>query len=822
MPLVVRAVPLVLLAYRMFAAPALEPLQKFTFGSSPIGIVRDTEPAKPFTVAGEHGAVFGQQNGECEAWVFPVKVLSHLRITAELKDYPVPIDVNDLPGAIEVTPGRTTITYSHAAFTIRQHMFAPRGGGGAPPVIIFEFASVRPMKVTFSFTPVVERMWPAPNFGRPSAEWVKDGGYYVLHTDSSDLAAALAIPRAQPGILQPYQERPRFYPLQFQLNFDPGHDANLLFPLLMAVGKEHDDFARELFALNHDVPELYASTQEHYRQLLSQSLNVESPDAAFNRAIQWGIVSIDQMQVDYGKETGMVAGYYSSGDSARPGFGWFFGRDTMWTLYAVNSYGDFALTRNALDFLFARQRADGKMMHEFSQTAGLVDWKSLPYWYASADATPLAIMAMDDYVSASGDIDYLKSHWDGIEKAYTFIRAHDSDGDGIYDNSEGTGWVESWIPSMPHQEIYLAALDQQSTESMSRLAALLGNQQLSSTAAETAGKIRSKLESEYFHADKKFYAFSHNADGTADTRATIFPAVAWWTGRLALPHAGPMFSRWASEEFSTDWGTRDLGKNEDIYDPISYHQGSVWPLFTGWVSLAEFRAGRALSGTAHLMQNAGMTYTQDLGAVTELLSGAFFQPLGRSSSHQLWSSAMVLTPAVRGLLGIEADAQNKTLRLSPHLPATWDRVSIQQVPLGDLHLTVEMVRSKDNLVITATTAAPAVFCLAQQSAETAGCEHAPRTREQLTIPLPGAEVELRQELPEPGARTHQVKVLDEHSEAREFSVTLEGWPGSTQMLELRRHRKNISVQGATATATNLTVQFPEGDGWQKQTVVLRW
>ena len=169
------------------------------------------------------------------------------------------------------------------------------------------------------------------------------------------------------------------------------------------------------------------------------------------------------------------------------------------------------------------------------------------------------------------------------------------------------------------------------------------------------------------------------------------------------------------------------------------------------------------------MQNANLTFTQDLGAVTELLSGAFFQPLGRSSSHQLWSSAMVLTPAIRGLLGVEGDAASKTLRVSPHLPASWDRVSIHEVPLGDLRLAVEMTRSKQNLVISATIPEPAVFCLARQEAERSECDHAPRTREQLTIPLPGAEVELRQDLPEPGASTHQVKVLDEHAELRELS-----------------------------------------------------
>jgi hypothetical protein len=218
----------------------------------------------------------------------------------------------DISNQGAIAPSDNGGIYSHAAFTIRQHMFSPRGSNGAPPVILFEFASVRPMKITFSFTPVVERMWPAPTFGRPSAEWVKDGGYYVLHTDSPALAAAVAVPRAQPGILQPYQERPLFYPVQFQLNFDPARDSNLFFPMLLAVGKERDNFGAELASLNHDIPQLYASTQEHYRQLLSHSLQVESPDTVLNQALEWAIVSIDQMQVKYGDELFFVGRFSTS------------------------------------------------------------------------------------------------------------------------------------------------------------------------------------------------------------------------------------------------------------------------------------------------------------------------------------------------------------------------------------------------------------------------------------------------------------------------------------------------------------------------------
>ncbi len=54
------------------------------------------------------------------------------------------------------------------------------------------------------------------------------------------------------------------------------------------------------------------------------------------------------MQVLQGSEIGLVAGYYESADSARPGYAWFFGRDTLWSTYAINSYGDFGLTTRAL------------------------------------------------------------------------------------------------------------------------------------------------------------------------------------------------------------------------------------------------------------------------------------------------------------------------------------------------------------------------------------------------------------------------------------------------------------------------------------------
>ncbi|MBV9269301.1 MAG: glycogen debranching protein [Acidobacteriaceae bacterium] len=794
--------------------------------NSRLRIVAPCVPSQPWTVAGEHGAIMGRQDGSFEAWIWPAKILSKFRIAARLADYPVPIDVNALAASVEVTPAETVITYSHAAFTIRQHVFAARGK--KPPVAAvvayFELESVRPLEVTFSFTPDMLRMWPAPNFGRPNSEWVQQGasGYYILHTDNEKFSGLVAMPNTRPGILPPYQEHPQTFPVQLELSFDPKADAGKIFPLLLGVADSRSA-DQQLEAIMHAVPKEYAETQDYYARFFDSRVVVETPDQKLNEAALWAEVAVDQLQVAYqNNEIGMVAGYYESADSARPGFAWFFGRDTLFTTYAMNSYGDFALTRRALDFLIHRQRDDGKVMHEFSQSAAYIDWKSTAYFYAEADGTCLLVMAMSDYVAASGDLDYLKQNWDAIKKAYAFTRAHDSDGDGIYDNSEGTGWVESWPPGMPHQEIYLAALDQQSCAAMARLAQAMKDDALSSAAREKASQIQRTLESEYFAKEDSFYAFSRNRDGSLDHTATIYPAVAWWDATSSLQNARPMLSRWASAEFSTDWGTRDISERTPFYDPISYHQGSVWPLFTGWVSLAEYRAGRSLSAYAHLMQNAQMTWTQDLGSVTELLSGQFFQPLGRSTSHQMWSSAMVTSPLLRGLFGLEWDALNRTLRVSPNLPATWEKARLSHVHLGDMLLDIDFVREGAQLAVRAHATKPEVFCLARAGARGSSCSARPQTVQTLNLPLRPVELAIPAQLPEPGSETSQLKAIDEQYADHSATFTLAAAGGFQYHLPVRLNRSNVRVEGAVLSGSEIVLTFGGTSAYQTKTVRFFW
>jgi hypothetical protein len=420
-------------------------------------------------------------------------------------------------------------------------------------------------------------------------------------------------------------------------------------------------------------------------------------------------------------------------------------------------------------------------------------------------------MTMWDYVRSSGDVEFLRAHWPEVTKAWNFTRTHDSDHDGIYENTEGTGWVESWPSGMPHQEVYLAALDQQSCTALSKLAALMGDAALASKAATAAASIAGKIASEYYDPTRQFYGFSRNADGSLDQTATAFPTIAWWDGTLQLPQSDKMFERWASPEFSTDWGVRDVSSKEAIYDPISYHQGSVWPLYTGWTSLAEYRAGRAFAGYAHLMQNADMTFSQDLGAVTELLSGEFFQPFGRSSSHQLWSSAMVITPALRGLFGIESDQMRHILRVRPQLPAAWESATLHNVPgAGDL----KFQRSGGKLLIDETSVHPQLLCL------TADTDCAPTTARthHLELNLPLFEVEVPHALPPFGSPTVLAKIISVSAN----DVEIEGLAGSEVQLEVRFVHAPARIDGATMNGSSLQVRFPAGEGYVKSKVTFTW
>ncbi len=493
-------------------------------------------------------------------------------------------------------------------------------------------------------------------------------------------------------------------------------------------------------------------------------------------------------------------------------------------------------------------------MHEYSQTAAAIDWQQFPYMYAAADSTPLFLLAVLDYVRASGDTAFLTAHRDAIEKAWAFETSHapspDQGGNGIYDNTQGTGWVESWPGGMPHQEIYLALLDQQASAAMAQIEDLLVHDEAKSVAArKRATSDRQNHRSRVLRRGKRLLRLQPQRGRLARPHHHRLSrpglVVRGAPGSRAVQNIGPrplspvptsskdcLQAVRRRITLNTDWGLRDVSNDEKIYDGMSYHQGSVWPLFTGWAALAEYRGNQPLAGYQMLKENANLTWAQDLGADTELLCGDFFVPFGRSTSHQLWSSAMVITPTLRGLFGIDIDAQTKTITVNPHLPANWDRAEISNLCVGADVVSLTFLQSKGELTVSFTAPPPSGVKLA--SAQT-GTRSLPN--QSIAIPRPAVAVVPFFRKPSPGDRTRSIRVLNEVDAQRQLSLTLEG-PAGAQLaipLVLSAPAPRLRVDGAELQAQPpdseignlarfpaISIQFPAGEGWKTMTVTLSW
>ncbi len=211
------------------------------------------------------------------------------------------------------------------------------------------------------------------------------------------------------------------------LEFDVERSGQV--PVLIALSRRHHDEAA-------GAPQRIAHLAErHYRAFLERTAALNWPP--LTESYDWARVAIERgWACNEGVGCGLVAGWAPSGASQRPGFGWHFGGDTMMSVRAMLAYGDFDGAREALDFLLERQRADGKIMHEWTQSAALLDWNRYPYGYYHADTTPLLLHTAHLYLLQTGDRGWLDRNRARLELAWRYCVSL-ADDDGLLSNLKG-------------------------------------------------------------------------------------------------------------------------------------------------------------------------------------------------------------------------------------------------------------------------------------------------------------------------------------------------------------------------------------------------
>lgn len=702
---------------------------KTVLPSSGLRLERRSQSGSFYDVVGRKSALLGYEHRRAEAWVYPLKVLDEWELSFRIAGYNREYRASDLLVKTTVTPEATIFTYSHAAFTVRQIVFAPVDEPGI--VMLLDVDSTLPITISAQFKPKLRLMWLAGSM-TPNIEFDEAQKRYFLTEETNKFFGIIGSPFARDVSIVPYQEEPADVPARFLIEATPEIWAKNLIPIVIA-GSVNGRFEANLTytKLLASIPALYQENVKHYAALENDFVGVKTPDEKINRAFAWAKVGVDKgLATNPNLGTGLLAGFRTSGESERPGFAWFFGRDALWTVLATNSYGDFQTSKTALEFLRKYQRADGKIPHEISQSANYTDWfNKFPYAWASADATPLFVVACWDYYKASGDTEFLTASWQSIQKAYRFTAATDADKNGLVENTKiGHGWVEGGDLYPAHEEIYQQAVWFAAADSFARIAREIGDEKAANEAVAAAEKVKQTTESTFWlpnqnFADKNFYGFATKLPTakplTAESGAnktirqarlnelasrkifdesTVLPAVPLWFRMLDADKAQKTLDEIGSAKISTDWGARILASDSKLYDPLSYHHGSVWGLFTGWASVGAYNYGRPAIGFQNLYANAQLKEAGSaLGFITELLSGDFNAAFGRSSHHQIWSEAMIISPVLRGMFGLEIN--DKALRFAPALPADWGETTVKNVRFGNAKLDFQTARENGRLTI---------------------------------------------------------------------------------------------------------------------------
>jgi glycogen debranching enzyme len=656
---------------------------------------RAVRPWEFLPVTGTRAGLLGSESGRMEAWVYPLKIFRefHLKFHTEGRD----LAAESLARTVTVRPESATILYAGDTFTVRETFFVPFQEQGA--VILLDVETEQALEIEAFFHRDFQLEWPAA-LGATYLDWSAQQHAFYFGEEQRKFSALVGSPTAA----EPRSEFQTNYSERQESSFRLGPTAKGKERKLIVVAGSLEGRAAAEKTYQHltaDYAKLLKDSAEYYRAYLDKTVSVELPDAQIQQAYDWARVSmLHGVVTNPSLGTGLVAGYRTSGESQRPGFAWFFGRDSFWTSFALNASGDFSNSRTALEFISKYQREDGKIPHEISQGASFVNWfKDYPYGYASADATPLYIIAMNDYVVESGDTAFAKEKWESLRKAYEFLKSTYA-ARGLPQNlGVGHGWVEGG-PLLPVKtEYYQSGLGAEALRALSNLARVTGQKEMSEALEKDFEKQRSLVNDSFWIADKKRFAFALDKNDKKVDEPSVLATVPMWFGLPSEADAVPMIQQLADFDHQTDWGMRIISNRSPLFSGGGYHYGSVWPLFTGWASVGEYRYHQTFPAYANLRANALLALDGSLGHVTEVLSGDYYQPLSTSSPHQIWSAAMVVSPILRGMLGLETDALHNSVRLTPHIPADWPRLSIGNVRLGKNTVILNYKKTDEEIVL---------------------------------------------------------------------------------------------------------------------------
>jgi glycogen debranching enzyme len=348
----------------------------------------------------------------------------------------------------------------------------------------------------------------------------------------------------------------------------------------------------------------------------------------------------------------------------------------------------------------------GKILHEM-RGGEMAALREVPFaqYYGSVDATPLFVLLAGLYVERTGDRETLAELWPSIEAALGWINGPgDPDRDGFVEYRRASeqglanqGWKDSYDAIFHADgrlaEGYIALAEVQgyvyaAKRLAARCASRLGKSEMAEELEIEARQLAERFEEAFWCDELGTYALALDGAKEPCRVRTSNAGQLLFSGMVREDRARMVAADLMRSHFFSGWGIRTVARGEARYNPMSYHNGSIWPHDNALIALGFARYGLKHSA-AHLFKGLfdASTY-MDLRRLPELFCG--FQREKRrgptlypvACAPQAWASATPFT-LLEAALGLEFDAQRGEIRLrNPRLPAFLNEVVLRDLQLG--------------------------------------------------------------------------------------------------------------------------------------------